>query len=111
MKRPSNKETEQAINNGNIIKNSLLGTVGSIIEGRPFTFLKCENGQDAYARCDDIPQESRFEGAKVIFDLAESFDKTKNKKSVRAVGIKSQDCLKQHRRHMEEKFKEVRLKC
>lgn len=93
-KRASNKETEQAINDGNIIKNSLLGTVGSIIEGRPFTFLKCENGQDAYARCDDIPQESRFEGAKVIFDLAESFDKTKNKKSVRAVGIKSQDCLK-----------------
>lgn len=90
----SNNKIPEAVNEGNIIKKSVMGIVGSMIEGRPFTFLKCENGQNIYARIGDIPQKLRVEGAEVIFDMAESFDKTKNKKSVRAVEIKSIEARK-----------------
>lgn len=80
---------EQEISNGNILEHALLGTINSIKEGRPFVFITSnKNNENIYAKMSDIPPDLHYEGAELTFDLVESFDKTKNKKSVRATNIK-----------------------
>ena len=74
---------------GKLIESGLHGTITSIVEGRPFTFLRrADNGQNIYARLSDIPEDLRKTGSELEFDIVESFDKLKNKKSVRASKIR-----------------------
>lgn len=72
------------------IKTGLQGIITSIVDNRPFTFIsRADNNQKVYAKISDIPEDLRLSGAEVEFDLVESFDKLKNKKSVRATNIRS----------------------
>ncbi len=72
------------------IEIALQGFIASITEDRPFTFIqRADNDQKVYAKISDIPEDLRLSGAEVEFDLVESFDKLKNKKSVRASNIRT----------------------
>ncbi len=72
------------------IKTALQGFITSIVDDRPFTFIsRADNDQKVYAKISDIPEDLRLSGAEVEFDLVESFDKLKNKKSVRATNIRA----------------------
>jgi tetratricopeptide (TPR) repeat protein len=65
------------------------GTVGAIVDGRPFTFIDCVGRDESvYVRVKDIPELACKEGAEVIFDMIESLDKIKNRKSVRATNVR-----------------------
>ena len=71
------------------IKTALQGFITSIVDERPFTFItRADNDQKVYAKISDIPEDLRISGAEVEFDLVESFDKLKNKKSVRATNVR-----------------------
>ena len=72
------------------LKTGLQGTITSIVDNRPFTFIhRADNDQNIYAKISDIPEDLRLSGAEVEFDLIESFDKLKNKKSVKAVNVRA----------------------
>ena len=72
------------------IETALHGFITSITEDRPFTFIhRADNDQKIYAKINDIPEDLRLSGVEVEFDLFESFDKLKNKKSVKATNIRA----------------------
>ena len=76
--------------NNEPVESALQGFITSILEDRPFTFIhRADNDQKIYTKISDIPEDMRLSGMEVEFDLVESFDKLKNKKSVRAVNIRA----------------------
>ena len=78
------------VEDGKILQRGLTGIVTAIVENRPFTFIsRKDNGKQVYARISDIPEDLRYSGAELEFDLVESLDKLKNKKSVRAANIQT----------------------
>lgn len=87
---PANNVPSEKVDDGKLIATSLQGTITSIVEGRPFTFIRrADNGQNVYAKLSDIPAELQANGTELEFDLVESFDKLKNKKSVRATNVRN----------------------
>ncbi len=89
----SNNSSDKDINvnfNNEPVESALQGFITSILEDRPFTFIhRADNDQKIYTKISDIPEDMRLSGMEVEFDLVESFDKLKNKKSVRAVNIRA----------------------
>ena len=86
----SSEKTEIPECSNEPIKTGLQGFITSIIDDRPFTFIsRADNDQKVYAKISDIPEDLRLSGAEVEFDLVESFDKLKNKKSVKAANIRA----------------------
>ena len=72
------------------IETGLKGFITSILENRPFTFIHLvDNDQKIYTNISDIPEDMRLSGLEVEFDLVETFDKLKNKKSVKATNIRA----------------------
>ena len=89
-KKWADERHEVKVDENRIVEEGKQGTITSIIENRPFTFIRrADNGQNVYARISEIPENLRYSGAELEFDLAESFDKLKNKKSVQAVRIRA----------------------
>lgn len=89
-KKWADERHEVKVDENRIVEEGKQGTITSIIENRPFTFIRrADNGQNVYARISEIPENLRYSGAELEFDLAESFDKLKNKKSVQAVKIRA----------------------
>ena len=89
-KDDSDKESVNSPCSNEPIKTGLQGIITSIVENRPFTFIhRADNDQNVYAKISDIPEDLRLSGAEVEFDLVESFDKLKNKKSVRATNVRA----------------------
>ena len=65
------------------------GTVTKVDPGRLFTFIKPDGGGEAvFVAVRDLPLECARNGARVTFDLEESFDRKKNRASVRAAAVK-----------------------
>ncbi len=68
------------------------GRLGAIVDGRPFAFISRKNKKESiYVRLKDIPKQFRKEGLEVVFDMVESFDRMKSKKSVRAINVQKLD--------------------
>ncbi|MBP8980958.1 MAG: tetratricopeptide repeat protein [Syntrophobacterales bacterium] len=66
----------------------LSGTVLKIDPARPFTFINPDDGGEAiFVTVRDLPPTCAHAGAHVTFSLAESFDRKKNRASVRATQI------------------------
>ncbi len=66
-----------------------IGTVTKVDPERLFTFIKPDGGGEAvFVTVRDLPQECARNGARVTFDLEESFDRKKNRASVRAAAVK-----------------------
>ena len=71
------------------IELAVQGTITSILENRPFTFIRrADNWKNIYVKVSDIPEHLQLSGAELEFDIVESFDKLKNKKSVKAVNVR-----------------------
>jgi len=67
------------------------GTIMKIDPGRPFTFIKPDGGGEAvFVAVRELPPDCAGTGAgvRVTFALEESFDRKKNRASVRAVQVK-----------------------
>jgi len=65
------------------------GTIIKIDPDRPFTFIKPDGGGEAiFVALRDLPPECARAGNRVTFQLEESFDRKKNRASVRAVAVK-----------------------
>ena len=65
----------------------LTGKVTSLIKGRPFCFIISEDSQSYFCRTDDLPSNTKLNQI-VKFDIKPSFDKKKNKETLKAVNIK-----------------------
>ena len=72
----------------------LTGILGAVPEGRPFSFITSSGYQaPVYVKLAEIPEELRYEGARLSFDLIEGFDQKKGVKSVRAANIEAEKHL------------------
>ncbi|HNX77205.1 MAG TPA: hypothetical protein PLM07_11025 [Candidatus Rifleibacterium sp.] len=76
------------------VKTGLKGILGAVPEGRPFSFITSSDYQKpVYVKLTEIPEELRYEGARLSFDLVESFDQKKGEKSVRAANVSVEKTL------------------
>lgn len=86
----SSEKDENIRCNNELIETGLKGFITSILENRPFTFIhRVDNDQKIYTKISDIPEDMRLSGLEVEFDLVETFDDLKNKKSVKATNIRA----------------------
>ena len=66
------------------------GTIMKIDPERPFTFIKPDRGgESVFVALRDLPPECARAGVRVTFDLEESFDRKKNRASVRAAAVEA----------------------
>jgi len=76
------------------LMTGLTGILGAVPEGRPFSFITSSGYQaPVYVKLAEIPEELRYEGARLSFDLIEGFDQKKGVKSVRAANIEAEKHL------------------
>lgn len=65
----------------------LTGKVTSLIDGRPFCFIKTQDNQSYFCSKEDLPSGTKVNQI-VKFDVKPSFDKKKNKQTFKAVNIR-----------------------
>lgn len=65
----------------------LTGKVTSLIDGRPFCFIKTQDNQSYFCSTADLPSGTTVNQI-VKFDVKPSFDKKKNKETFKAVNIR-----------------------
>jgi len=65
----------------------LKGKVTGLIEGRKFCFIKTEGNQSYFCSTSDLP-DGTTNNQKVKFEVKQSFDKKKNKETLKAVNLK-----------------------
>ncbi len=76
------------------VKKGLTGILGAVPEGRPFSFITSSDYQKpVYVKLAEIPEELRYEGARLGFDLVEGYDQKKGVKSMRAANISADKTL------------------
>lgn len=63
------------------------GTVAALPAGKPFGFLKDDQGHEYFVFVEDVPPVCRKVGAKVVFKLVKNFDQKKQRESLRAVDV------------------------
>lgn len=80
------KNTLSRLNNSKTTKG-LTGKVTSLIDGRPFCFIKTQDNQSYFCSTTDLPSNTQVNQI-VKFDIKPSFDKKKNKETLKAVNIK-----------------------
>lgn len=73
--------------NGKITRG-LTGKITGLIDGRPFCFIKTQNNQSYFCSTADLPSQATLNQI-VKFDVKPSFDKKKNKETLKAVNIKT----------------------
>lgn len=81
---------------GKMLAGGLIGNIGEIKENRNFAFINTpDNPSPVFVRQADVPESLWVTGARVTFDLIESFDQKKGVVSVRAVAVKEPENLAQ----------------
>ncbi|MBK9045696.1 MAG: hypothetical protein IPN54_15515 [Bacteroidetes bacterium] len=80
------KDTSSPLNNSKSTKG-LTGKVTSLIHGRPFCFIQTQDNQSYFCSTTDLPSNTQVNQI-VKFDIKPSFDKKKNKETLKAVNIK-----------------------
>ena len=65
----------------------LLGKVTGLIDGRPYCFIKTQDNQSYFCSTSDLPKGTT-NNQNVRFEVKPSFDKKKNKETLKAVNIK-----------------------
>lgn len=98
--RPSRNESSKspqhdvAAGSKTPVMTGLTGILGAAPEGRPFSFITSSDYQKpVYVKLAEIPEELRYEGARLSFDLVEGFDQKKGVKSVRAANVEAEKHL------------------
>lgn len=65
----------------------ITGKVSGLIDGRPFCFIKTKDNHSYFCSTSDLPK-GVIQNQTVKFDVKPSFDKKKNKETLKAVNIK-----------------------
>lgn len=65
----------------------ITGNVTGLIDGRPFCFIKTQDNHSYFCSTSDLPK-GVIQNQTVKFDIKPSFDKKKNKETLKAVNIK-----------------------
>lgn len=87
--KPAAAKTAVEAPDGAEIAVNLPGAIIEIKEGRPFAFINSPAHKGAiFVKIADIPAELQHSGARVVFNLVESFDHKKGCKSVRAMNVR-----------------------
>lgn len=79
---------KNAYNSGNSKRTrELTGKITSLIEGRSFCFIKTQDNESYFCNVSDLPKGAIINQI-VKFDVVPSFDKKKNKETLKAVNVK-----------------------
>jgi tetratricopeptide (TPR) repeat protein/cold shock CspA family protein len=85
-------KTNVTVDENKTLETEVRGRLGAIVPDRTFAFINRKNKNESiYVRLKDVPESIRKEGQEVVFDMIESLDKTKNRKSVRATKVRKAD--------------------
>jgi tetratricopeptide (TPR) repeat protein len=78
---------DSSVTDTNRKTKGLVGKVTGLIDGRPFCFIKTQDNQSYFCSTSDLPKGA-INNQSVRFEVKPSFDKKKNKETLKAVNVR-----------------------